>query len=342
MNSAHPTAYESSAHCQNDLGSASADAMPARESNESGMETVYLHVSDISTNGRTQARVEINPATVAEYANALCEGGILPPPVVFFDGSTYHLADGFHRYHAYSKIGAASMECEVRTGTLLDARMFAYGANKGHGLPRTSADKRKAVLGALADAPDWSDRAIATHVGVSPSTVGACRSSLSNLDSDPAERNYTTKRGTTATTDIPGQKKAGQGKKAKPTPELAAADPGRSANKADERSAVEPEAPAAVDPRDAKIKALTAERDTLVFELNESLAENTRIGEVLDADDKVAAAMTGNAPLAAENKRLRAEVAGLRERVNGLMEEKNAAIRRVKSLMAKLKKAGLE
>ncbi len=79
------------------------------------------------------------------------------------------------------------------------ARLYAYGANRAHGKPPTNADKRKAVLGMLADAPDWSDRAIAKHVGVSPSTVGSCRPSLSNLDSEtPDERAYTTKHGTEA------------------------------------------------------------------------------------------------------------------------------------------------
>lgn len=96
---------------------------------------------------------------------------------------------------------------------------------------------------------------------------------------------------------------------------------------------------AAVDPRDARIKDLTRERDALVVELNESLAENTRIGDVLDADDRSAAAMAGSAPLAAANKQLRAEVAGLRERVNGLMNEKNAAISHAKSWQRKAEKA---
>ena len=40
-------------------------------------------------------------------------------------------------------------------------------------------------------------------MGVTPSTVGACRPSLSNLDSEtPAERTYTTKHGATATMNV--------------------------------------------------------------------------------------------------------------------------------------------
>ena len=46
--------------------------------------------------------------------------------------------------------------------------------------------------------------------------------------------------------------------------------------------------------------------------------------------------------LLAENKQLKAQNAQLMERVNGLVGESTAQVRRIKSLMAKLKKAGLE
>lgn len=86
----------------------------------------------------------------------------------------------------------------------------------------------------------------------------------------------------------------------------------------------------------------TVSVEALTQQVNELLAENTRMGEVFDADERLAAAMEANAALTKENAQLRAEVAGLRERVNGLMNEKNQQIRMVKALRAKLKKAGLE
>lgn len=79
----------------------------------------------------------------------------------------------------------------------------------------------------------------------------------------------------------------------------------------------------------------------LVKHINDLLAENTRMGEVFDADDRLAAAMAANAKLTKETAQLTAQVNGLLERVNGLMNEKNAVIRRVKALEYKLKKAGL-
>jgi hypothetical protein len=85
-----------------------------------------------------------------------------------------------------------------------------------HGLRRTNEDKRKAVLGTLALRPDWSDRAVAKHVGVGYTLVATVRASLPAAGSDtPAERTYTTKHGTTATMDTSGQKAAGAAKKAK-------------------------------------------------------------------------------------------------------------------------------
>ena len=98
----------------------------------------------------------------------------------------------------------------------------------------------------------------------------------------------------------------------------------------------EGEAPAAptVDSRDAMLAQMKATMD-------EALADNTRMGDIFDADDKLAAAMAANAELAAENKRLKAEVFGLRERVNGLMGEKNAAIRMSKLWEKKAKAAGV-
>lgn len=158
-----------------------------------------LRLEQIRIDGETQSRAEINNEVVAEYAEALTEGEKFPPVIVFFDGASYWLADGFHRRHAHEKIGALDIAAEVRDGTQLAARIFSHGANKSHGLRRTNADKKKAVLGMLRDAPEWSDNRIAKHVGVHHSTVGEHRRSLANSASDePQPRTYTTKHGTAA------------------------------------------------------------------------------------------------------------------------------------------------
>ena len=134
-----------------------------------------LKIADIRLDGNTQARVAIHQTTVDEYAEVLTAGGELPPIVVFFDGAAHWIADGFHRLHAHRSIGAVTVRADVRDGTAREAQMHAYGANQAHGLRRTNDDKRKAVEGMLALVPDWSDRAIAKHVGVAHTMVAAVR-----------------------------------------------------------------------------------------------------------------------------------------------------------------------
>jgi hypothetical protein len=95
--------------------------------------------------------------------------------VCYHDGSTYWLADGFHRYHAARKRGEKWIDAQVIKGSRDDARWHAAGANTQHGLNRTTADKQKAVRLALELRPSLSDRAIAQHCGVDNKTVAIQR-----------------------------------------------------------------------------------------------------------------------------------------------------------------------
>ncbi|WAJ27564.1 ParB N-terminal domain-containing protein [Antarcticirhabdus aurantiaca] len=137
-------------------------------------------LSDISIDGGTQSRVGLDEQVVADYAAAIRDGADFPPVVLFFDGTTYRLADGFHRFHAYRHAGAVEIEAEVRQGTTRDAILFSVGANASHGLRRSNDDKRKAVLTLLRDAEwsAWSDREIARRVGVSNNFVSSLRPSV--------------------------------------------------------------------------------------------------------------------------------------------------------------------
>lgn len=166
--------------------------------------TQSVKLADIRIDGGTQARAELNEAAVAEYVEALAEGATFPPVVVFFDGSAYWLADGFHRFHAHRKAQAREIAADVRDGTKRDAILHSVGANANHGLRRSNADKRRAVETLLADAEwsKWSDREIARQCAVSPDTVGRIRRENEpvTVRSD-SERTYTTKHGTTAQMD---------------------------------------------------------------------------------------------------------------------------------------------
>lgn len=139
-----------------------------------------LSLDAIRLDGGTQARVQLNNDVVVEYAAHMQEGDTFPPVVVFHDGSDHWLADGFHRYMAHKQNKANEIECEVKTGTLEEAKLFAYGANGRRGLSLSREDKRKIVLQMLAhpEWQKWTNTEIAKHVGVSGMTVGRIKSGL--------------------------------------------------------------------------------------------------------------------------------------------------------------------
>jgi uncharacterized ParB-like nuclease family protein len=136
-----------------------------------------LNLNAIRIDGGTQPRERINMEVVGDYAEAVKVGIEFPPVIVFHDGAEHWLADGFHRYHAHQQAGKASIVADVRSGTVLDAKLLAVGANGAHGLRRTNEDKRRAVQMVL-DEPawnDWSDRKIAEACGVGHPFVAAMR-----------------------------------------------------------------------------------------------------------------------------------------------------------------------
>jgi hypothetical protein len=147
-----------------------------------------IALAQIRTDCGTQARVKIKDAVVREYADAMKvqiqEGGLrFPAVVVFTDGENFWLGDGFHRVRAAGKAGLNEILAEIRQGGQRDALLFSISANAEHGLPRTNADKRHAVLLVLND-PEWrlwSDREIARRCQVGNGLVSRLRSSASVL-----------------------------------------------------------------------------------------------------------------------------------------------------------------
>jgi hypothetical protein len=143
-------------------------------------------LTSILTDAASQARVKIRTGVVRDYRRAMSEqigeGGLRFPPIVLFtDGSRHWLADGFHRVLAARDAGLSEFPADVRPGTERDALLFSIACNGTHGLPRTNADKRKAVTLLLADAEwsQWSDREIARRCQVSPEIVHKVRRSAS-------------------------------------------------------------------------------------------------------------------------------------------------------------------
>jgi hypothetical protein len=153
-------------------------------------QTVSIKLDLIKTEGGTQARA-LREDAVEEFAEAMQLGADFPPIVVFWDGSTYWLADGFHRVEAAKRNKYPEITAEVRDGTKRDAILYAVGANDRHGLRRTNADKRRAIEMLLAD-EEWaerSDRWIADQCKVSHTLVADVRSSreANQLEVPPVE-----------------------------------------------------------------------------------------------------------------------------------------------------------
>lgn len=267
----------------------------------------HINIKTIRTDGSTQSRVEINNEVVAEYAAAIKSGAEFPAVVVFNDGADNWLADGFHRFHAHNHAGKTSISADVRQGTSRDAVLYSLGANGTHGLNRTNADKRKAVMTMLNDVEwaKWSDSAIAKACAVHHSTVGDIRKSLAESASEKStERTYTTKQGTTATMRTDGIGKAKKAIDAVPAPiqpaPVSAPQPSVATDvKEYPVTEVEDDAP---DEAELRANALAAQADADYLQ------------SLLDADDKLSAIHT-------ENKRLHAEVAQLKVSRDGYMAE---------------------
>src|SRR5262249_15923861 len=154
-----------------------------------------IDLSAIRTDDVCQARVAIRPAVVREYAQAmkeqLAEGSLRFPPVVLFtEGTTYWVGDGYHRVLAARSLELKEILAEVHPGTQREALLYAISANAAHGLARTNADKRRAVTLLLNDAEwgQWSDREIARRWGVSRRFVDSRRKGASGHDAQMGGR----------------------------------------------------------------------------------------------------------------------------------------------------------
>jgi len=161
-----------------------------------------LPIQAITRDVQCQPRVYLTPNVINEYAEEMSGGAIFPPVIVFHEGDTYWLADGFHRLAAAERAGVDGVNCEIREGTFRDAMLYSVGTNATHGLRRTIQDKHRAVE-TLIDDPEWSqwsDREIGRRCNVDHEMVGGMRRSLAESASEPStQRKYTDRWGNEGT-----------------------------------------------------------------------------------------------------------------------------------------------
>ena len=149
-------------------------------------EGTSLQLSKLRLDGGTQPRAKLDDRIIEDYAEGIRYGAKFPPVVVFYDGESYWLADGFHRFLATDQAGKKSIVADVRQGTLRDAILHSVGANAAHGHRRSNRDKRRAVRTMLTNdlvsmdvnGKPWSDNEIARKCNVSVPLVGTMRARL--------------------------------------------------------------------------------------------------------------------------------------------------------------------
>ena len=209
-----------------------------------------MNIGALVMDQRLQSRVEISEEAVSDYAEALLGGADFPPVLVYFDSINYYLTDGYHRVLAHKRAEKVSILCEVVNGSITDAIFRSTGVNTDHGMRRTYADKRKAVMTLLDDFA-WqgmSNTQIAKHCGVSPSFVSELRKGAGKDTGDTVK--YKTPSG-----KVMEKKKA----------------PGRAPKEPELKEPAKQEQPEPkkeeYDPRNELIEHLTKENDDLTMNL---------------------------------------------------------------------------
>jgi hypothetical protein len=144
-----------------------------------------IQLADIDAAAGTQIRECVDYWVVQDYVSAMKEGDQFPPVVLFYDGTTYYIGDGFHRYHASKNCDFIDIDADVRQGSIQDAIWFALGANRKNGQRLSSDDKRKAIRLALEKFPEKSQSEICEQIGCSQSYVAYVKKDVINSDNVP-------------------------------------------------------------------------------------------------------------------------------------------------------------
>jgi hypothetical protein len=152
------------------------------EINGGNSEIIHLDLEEVRRDGGTQPRTKIDLHHIKRLEEQMEDGQEIEPVVVFYDGECQWLADGFHRWNAHRNLEIPTIRAIIYQGSRRDAILYSVGANADHkpALPRSRADKRRAVLSLLNDPEwkQWSDREIARVCKVDHKTVGKIRKSL--------------------------------------------------------------------------------------------------------------------------------------------------------------------
>ncbi|MFI1971849.1 ParB/RepB/Spo0J family partition protein [Streptomyces cinnamoneus] len=118
-----------------------------------------------------------SPRTAGEdpqHVRSLARLDVPLPPIVVHR-ATMRVVDGMHRLRAARLRGDERIAVRFFEGTAEDAFVYAVRANNQHGTPLTQADRSAAAERIIRSHPQWSDRLIASAVGLAASTVASLR-----------------------------------------------------------------------------------------------------------------------------------------------------------------------
>jgi hypothetical protein len=263
-----------------------------------------VNLNNIRIDGGTQCRVVLNQSKIYEYLQCMKDGDEFPLIEARFDGATYWLTDGFHRYHAHKLLGLKEVTISYKPGTQAEAVLDALKANSKHGLTLSSEDKENKVNMALSlpDGDKMSNYEIAKLCDVSQSFVAGVR--------DPAK-----KKKQKEAKDRHVQKKAEEITSQTSSPENTS-----------QTSIEPPKAPSGLD------TGAAPDEDELRANELAMQADIDMMHKMLESDDALATAHE-------EIKRLNYQNAQLEIRLHGLMNERNEAVKMVKKLQKELDKS---
>jgi hypothetical protein len=122
-----------------------------------------------------QMREVMDQALIYSYIELMKDGTVFDPMSATFDGNTYWLDGGHHRYQAYKLLNAKEVEVDYTEGDFDHAFRKALKSNARNGKQRSNDDKRKAVLKCILRYPDMSNYAVAKECEVSHSFVGTTK-----------------------------------------------------------------------------------------------------------------------------------------------------------------------
>ncbi|WP_414942619.1 ParB N-terminal domain-containing protein [Amycolatopsis sp. cmx-11-51] len=109
-----------------------------------------------------------------EHVETLVAASVPLPPIVVHRPSM-RVIDGVHRLRAAMLAGRQTIAVRFFEGSAEDAFILAVESNITHGLPLSTADRRQAAERIIATHGRWSDRMIASVVGMSAKTVADIR-----------------------------------------------------------------------------------------------------------------------------------------------------------------------